>query len=122
MNERSGNIPVRFVPQNNRELIFNYYGTHGFPNRMDTKFSACVSRLFSMGNTDHMDASILDTMKYYYLGTFYHDAHHTDRPVNMSCPNCNALLFKGENLSFCCSNGRVHLPPLPEYPEASWNI
>jgi hypothetical protein len=114
-NERSGNVPVRFVPQNNRELRFNYYGTRGFPNRMDTKFSECVSGLFSMRNTDHMDASILDKMKYYDLGTFYRDAHHMDYPVNMMFPYCNALLFKGET-------SRVHLPPLPEYPEATWNL
>jgi hypothetical protein len=73
-NERSGDVPVRFAPQNKRELIFKYYGTRGFPNRMDTKFSACVSWLFSMGNTYHMDASILDKMKYYDLKTFYPDA------------------------------------------------
>jgi hypothetical protein len=93
-NEISGNVTVIFVPQNNRELRFNYYGTRGFPNRMDTKFSACVSGLFSMGNTDHMDASILNNMKYYDLGIFYTDAHHMDHPVSM-CPYCNALFFKG---------------------------
>jgi hypothetical protein len=69
-NERSGNVPVRFLPQNNIELIFNYYGTHGFPNRMDTEFSACVSGLFSMGNTDHMDASILDNLSIMILEFF----------------------------------------------------
>jgi hypothetical protein len=58
-NERSGNVPVIFVPQNNTELRFNYYGTRGFPNRTDTKFSACVPGLLSMGNTYHIDASIL---------------------------------------------------------------
>jgi hypothetical protein len=55
-------------------------------NRMDTKFSACVSGLFSKGNTDHIDASILDKMKYYDLGTFYPDAHHMDHPVNICVP------------------------------------
>jgi hypothetical protein len=69
-----------------------------------------------------MDASILDKMKYYDLGTIiYPDAHHTDHPVNM-CPYCNALFFKGEKSSLCCYNGRVHLPPFPEYPEATWNL
>jgi hypothetical protein len=97
-NERSGNVPVRFVPQNNRELRFSYYGTHGFPNRMDNKFSACVSGLFPMGKTDHiiMDAFILDKMKCYDLGTFYPDAHHMDHPVNM-CPYCNAYCSRVKN-------------------------
>jgi hypothetical protein len=97
-NDTSANAPVIFVPQNNRELRFNYYGTPVFPNRMDTNFSECVSLLFSMGNTDNMDASIPDKMKYYYIGTFYHDAHHMDHPVNR-CPYCNELLFKGEKSS-----------------------
>jgi hypothetical protein len=120
-NERSGGVPVRFVPQNNRELRFSYYGTRGFSNRMDTKFSACVSGILSTGNTDHMDASILDKMKYYDLGKIYPDAHHMDHSVNI-CPYCNALLFKSEKSSLCCRNGCVHLPPLPEYPEATWNL
>jgi hypothetical protein len=89
---------------------------------MDTKCSAFVSGFFSMGNTDPMDASILDNMKSYDLGTFYPDAHHMDHPVNMLCPYCNEVLFKGEKSSLCCRNGRVHLPPLPEYPEETWNL
>jgi hypothetical protein len=68
-----------------------------------------------------MDASILDKMKYYGLGTFTTDAHDMDHPVNM-CPYCNELLFKGETSSLCCRNGRVHPPPLPEYPESTWNV
>jgi hypothetical protein len=60
-------------------------------------------------------------MKYYYLGIFYPDAHHNDHPVN-TYPYCNALLFKGETSSLCCRNGRVHLPHLSQYPEATWNI
>jgi hypothetical protein len=68
-----------------------------------------------------MDASILDNMKYYDLETFYPDAHHMDHSVNL-CPYCNALLFKGEKSSSCCHNGCVHLPPLPEYPESTWNL
>jgi hypothetical protein len=74
-----------------------------------------------MGNTYNMDASILDNMKYYDLETFYPDAHHMDHSVNL-CPYCNALLFKGEKSSSCCHNGCVHLPPLPEYPESTWNL
>jgi hypothetical protein len=69
-----------------------------------------------------MDASILDKMKYYNLGTFYRDAHHMDHPMNTLCPYCNALLSKGEKSSLCCRNGCIHLIPLPEYPEATWNL
>jgi hypothetical protein len=75
-----------------------------------------------MGNTYHMDASILDNMKCYDNRTLNPDAHHTDHPVNIICPYCNSFLFKGERSSLCCRNGRVHLPPLPEYPEAIWNL
>jgi hypothetical protein len=74
-----------------------------------------------MGNTDNMDASILDKMKYYDRGTFYPDAHHVDDPVTM-CPCFIALLFQGKKSSVRCRNGRVHLPPLTNYPEATWNF
>jgi hypothetical protein len=77
--------------------------------------------MVSMVNTDDMDASNLNKMKCYDLGTFYPDAHHMDHPVNI-CPYCNALLFKGEKSSVCCRNGCFHPPPFPKYPEATWNI
>ena len=37
-------------------------------------------------------------------------------PVNL-CKYCGALRFLGESDSFCCGNGKVHLPALPEDPE-----
>jgi hypothetical protein len=91
------------------------------PSRMDTNFSACVSGLLSMVKTYHMDASILDKMKYFDFGTLFPNAHHTDNPVDM-CTYLNGLLFKDEQSSLSCCNGCVHLTPLPAYPEATWNL
>lgn len=40
-------------------------------------------------------------------------------PMNVVCPHCGALKWKGErgNASMCCSDGKVRLPPLQELPE-----
>uniref|UniRef100_T1IYP9 Helitron helicase-like domain-containing protein n=1 Tax=Strigamia maritima TaxID=126957 RepID=T1IYP9_STRMM len=38
--------------------------------------------------------------------------------MNIECPHCGALRFKGEILSSrCCHKGKVKLPPLKKYPE-----
>ncbi|KAF8230835.1 hypothetical protein L208DRAFT_1279877, partial [Tricholoma matsutake] len=33
-----------------------------------------------------------------------------------TCPHCHMLLLTGEDISFCCSNGTMIMPPLPPLP------
>ncbi|OAD02325.1 hypothetical protein MUCCIDRAFT_111696 [Mucor lusitanicus CBS 277.49] len=46
---------------------------------------------------------------------------HVMQPMNMVCPDCNALLFSEELLrgkfSMCCAQGKVQLEPLPDPPQ-----
>ncbi|OAD03751.1 hypothetical protein MUCCIDRAFT_110630 [Mucor lusitanicus CBS 277.49] len=46
---------------------------------------------------------------------------HVMQPMNMVCPDCNALLFSKELLrgkfSMCCAQGKVQLEPLPDPPQ-----
>ncbi|XP_044597781.1 uncharacterized protein LOC123274285, partial [Cotesia glomerata] len=37
--------------------------------------------------------------------------------MNVVCPHCRAKKFQKETAGLCCSNGKVHLPPLVEPPE-----
>ena len=52
---------------------------------------------------------------------------HSLGSMNVKCPNCHALHFLAEKLTHscntnpkfgvCCLQGKVHLPPLPPFPQ-----
>uniref|UniRef100_T1JPI3 Uncharacterized protein n=1 Tax=Strigamia maritima TaxID=126957 RepID=T1JPI3_STRMM len=57
-----------------------------------------------------------------YKAALKHDVSEVEEfylgKMDIECPHCGALHFKGEILSSrCCHKGKVKLPPLKKYPE-----
>lgn len=46
----------------------------------------------------------------------YYDASSIGQ-MNVICPYCKALKFRGETLGMCCVSGKIKLPPLPHPPQ-----
>lgn len=45
-------------------------------------------------------------------------AVHSLGPMDVDCPHCGALYFRGEKVgSLCCQNGKLKLPDLSHNPE-----